>query len=190
MRFLASFAETASGRGSFLNSSFFIRHSTFRFSSLDHAWPGSARALPSRCLSWRRPPTPRTVSPDRRADIFCSHASNPVDWHPWVTKRSRGRRREQTDLSLGRLTPTCHWWQVMREGIVRRSGESARCMNATFRLDQGRPRGASRRPTPSIWRPPARSRATPAGPNNVILTPEGKPFFATSYVRKGTPFGR
>jgi uncharacterized protein YyaL (SSP411 family) len=108
------------------------------------------------------------------------HADNPVDWYPWGEEAFAKAKRENKPLFISIGYSTCHWCHVMeRESFA--DPATAKLMNETFvavKVDR-----EERPDLDSVYLAAARTLTGDAGwPNNVIVTPDGRPFFAVSYV--------
>jgi uncharacterized protein YyaL (SSP411 family) len=108
------------------------------------------------------------------------HASNPVDWYPWGKAALKAARQENKLIFLSIGYSTCHWCHVMESESF--SNEAVgKVMNEHFvaiKVDR-----EERPDIDSAYMAIARKMmADPGWPLNVILTPDGKPFFAASYI--------
>lgn len=117
-----------------------------------------------------------------RSRYLLEHASNPVDWHPWSKEAFAKARSEDRLVFLSIGYSTCHWCQVMeRESFS--DAEVGRAVNALFvpvKVDR-----EERPDVDSVYLAASRALTGEAGwPNNVVLTPDGRPVFAFSYVPK------
>ena len=117
-----------------------------------------------------------------KSRYLLQHASNPVDWYPWGEEAFARAKKENKPIFLSVGYSTCHWCRVMEEESFA-DAEIASLMNAEFiavKVDR-----EERPDIDSVYLQVTRTLTGEAGwPNNVILTPDGKPFFATSYVPK------
>lgn len=110
------------------------------------------------------------------------HAYNPVDWYPWG-EEALGRAQEQNQLiilSIGYAS--CHWCHVMEEESFEDS-VVARVMNRNFvsiKVDR-----EERPDIDQIYMDAATIINGRGGwPLNAILLPDGRPFYATTYLPK------
>ncbi len=115
------------------------------------------------------------------------HASNPVDWYPWGEEALELAKTEDKLIFLSIGYSTCHWCHVMeRESFE--DDEVAELMNRVFvsiKVDR------EERPDLDAYYMDAAYLLNRSGgwPLNVILTPNGTPFFAATYIpKKGTSF--
>ena len=108
------------------------------------------------------------------------HATNPVDWYPWGPEAFAKAKAEDKPIFLSIGYSTCHWCHVMeRESFS--DAATAKLMNETFvsiKVDR-----EERPDLDSVYLTVTRTLTGDAGwPNNVLLTPDGKPFYAMSYI--------
>lgn len=110
------------------------------------------------------------------------HANNPVDWHPWSDEAFALAKKTNKPIFLSIGYSTCHWCHVMEKESFA-DPEIAKLMNEAFvsiKVDR-----EERPDLDSVYLSVTRALTGDAGwPNNVILTPDGKPFFAASYIPK------
>ncbi|HEX6088323.1 MAG TPA: thioredoxin domain-containing protein [Thermoanaerobaculia bacterium] len=110
------------------------------------------------------------------------HASNPVEWYPWGDAAFARARKENKPIFLSIGYSTCHWCHVMEQESFA-DPEIAKLMNEAFvsvKVDR-----EERPDLDAVYLAVTRTLTGDAGwPNNVILTPDGKPFFAASYIPK------
>ena len=123
-----------------------------------------------------------------RSPYLKAHADDPVDWWPWGPEAFRKARREDKPVFLSIGYSTCHWCHVMaRESF--RDPEVARRLNEGFvpvKVDR------EERPDVDAVYMTACQLLTGQGgwPLTLLLTPDGKPFFAATYLPKEGRFGR
>jgi len=108
------------------------------------------------------------------------HAGNPVDWYPWGEEALARARDEDKPIFLSVGYSACHWCHVMeRESFEIR--ETAELMNEHFvnvKVDR-----EERPDVDSIYMDAAVALNRSGGwPLSVFLTPEGKPFWAGTYL--------
>jgi uncharacterized protein YyaL (SSP411 family) len=110
------------------------------------------------------------------------HATNPVDWYPWSNEAFEKAKKENKPVFLSIGYSTCHWCHVM-EAESFSNPEIGKLMNDAFvsiKVDR-----EERPDIDSVYLTVTRTLTGDAGwPNNVILTPDGKPFFAAAYIPK------
>ncbi|MBS3764436.1 MAG: thioredoxin domain-containing protein, partial [Planctomycetes bacterium] len=123
-----------------------------------------------------------------QSPYLLQHARNPVDWHPWGDEALQRARELERPVFLSIGYSTCHWCHVMaRESFE--NAEIAEVLNEDFV-----PVKVDREERPDIDRiyMDACQRITGQGgwPLTILMTPEGKPFFAGTYFPPGTSGGR
>ncbi len=107
------------------------------------------------------------------------HAHNPVDWYPWGEEALAKARAENRPILVSIGYATCHWCHVMeRESFEDES--VAALLNAYFvpiKVDR------EQRPDLDAAYMAASLLQNGSGgwPLNVLLTPEGEPFFSGTY---------
>ncbi|MCB1519025.1 MAG: DUF255 domain-containing protein [Hyphomicrobiaceae bacterium] len=108
------------------------------------------------------------------------HAYNPVDWYPWGEVAFDKARKENKPIFLSVGYATCHWCHVMaRESFE--NEEIARLLNEnviSIKVDRERHPEVDQ-----IYMLATELIAQHGGwPNSVLLTPDLKPFFASTYL--------
>ena len=141
----------------------------------------SAEPSASRPANSERPTTSNRLR-NAQSRYLRQHASNPVDWYAWGDEAFARAKRENKPVFLSIGYSTCHWCHVMeRESFA--DAEIAKLMNDAFvsiKVDR-----EERPDLDAVYLAVTRTLTGDAGwPNNVILTPDGKPFFAASYIPK------
>jgi len=110
------------------------------------------------------------------------HAKNPIDWYPWSEKALNEAKKQNKPIFLSIGYSTCHWCHVMNAESFSNEDIGA-LMNANFiaiKVDR-----EERPDVDSTYIAVARKlMSDPGWPLNVILTPDGKPFFAAAYIPK------
>ncbi|HTO22231.1 MAG TPA: DUF255 domain-containing protein, partial [Spirochaetia bacterium] len=124
----------------------------------------------------------------QKSPYLLQHAGSPVDWYPWGPEAFDRARREQKPIFLSIGYSTCHWCHVMeRESFD--DPQVAALMNRTFIsvvVDrEERPELDQRFMSASIL-----LTGTGGWPLSIVMTPDGKPFFAATYIPRDTAFGR
>ncbi len=119
-----------------------------------------------------------------RSPYLAQHASDPVQWHEYSEAAFAKAKKENKPIFLSVGYSTCHWCHVMqRESFS--DPEIGKLMNDAFvniLVDR-----EERPDVDSVYIAVTRALTGDAGwPNNVILTPDGKPFFAAAYINKET----
>ncbi|PYQ29024.1 MAG: hypothetical protein DMF56_12130 [Acidobacteria bacterium] len=122
------------------------------------------------------------ISAAPRSPYLTQHASDPVQWQSYGDAAFAEARKNNKPIFLSIGYSTCHWCHEMqRESFA--DPEIAKLMNDAFvniLVDR-----EERPDIDSVYIAVTRTLTGDAGwPNNVILTPDGKPFFAASYIPK------
>lgn len=127
-------------------------------------------------------PATRNQLSGSKSRYLLQHATNPVNWFPWSDEAFAKARETNKPVFLSIGYSTCHWCHVMEKESFA-DPEIARLMNEAFvsiKVDR-----EERPDLDSVYLAVTRALTGDAGwPNNVILTPDGKPFFAASYIPK------
>jgi len=143
-------------------------------------------------LSGDKEPSGTERKPNRlareKSPYLLQHAYNPVDWYPWGDEAFKKAKKEDKPIFLSIGYSTCHWCHVMeRESFE--DAEVARLMNESWvsiKVDR-----EERPDLDHIYMTIAQKMTGTGGwPLNVILTPDGKPFFAGTYFPRESRFGR
>ena len=130
----------------------------------------------------RLPGEPNALK-DETSPYLLKHKDNPVDWYPWNDETLAKAKRENKLLIISIGYASCHWCHVMeRESFM--DDEIAKVMNEHFiniKVDR------EERPDVDQIYMNALQLLTGSGgwPLNAFATPEGKPFFATTYLEPG-----
>jgi len=110
------------------------------------------------------------------------HAYNPVDWFPWREEAFRKAKEEDKPLFISIGYSSCHWCHVMEKESFE-DEEVARVINKNFvpiKVDR------EERPDVDRFYMEICQSITGSGgwPLTVVATPDGKPFFAATYLPK------
>jgi uncharacterized protein len=115
------------------------------------------------------------------------HADNPVDWYPWGDEALQKARKEDKPVFLSIGYATCHWCHVMAHESFE-DQEVAAALNDNFvaiKVDR-----EERPDLDQIYMTVCQAMTGSGGwPLNVVMTPDGKPFFAGTYFPKTTRGG-
>ena len=116
------------------------------------------------------------------------HKDNPVHWQPWGEEAFEKARAADKPLFVSIGYSTCHWCHVMeRESFE--DEEVAEALNDVFvpvKVDR-----EERPDVDSLYMSACQLMRRQGGwPLNVLLTPEGKPFHAETYLPKTSRMGR
>jgi len=123
-----------------------------------------------------------------KSPYLLQHAHNPVDWHPWDDAAFDKAKREDKPVFLSIGYSTCHWCHVMAHESFE-DEEVADILNAHFvsvKVDR------EERPDIDNVYMAACQAATGSGgwPLTVVLTPDGRPFYAATYLPKSGGWGK
>ncbi len=125
---------------------------------------------------------------DESSPYLLKHATNPVNWYPWGEEAfSLAKKKDKPVLlSIGYLT--CHWCNVMEEESFS-DPQVAALINDVFipiKVDR-----EERPDIDQIYMKACHLLSPSCGwPLTLFLTPEGKPFYAGTYIPKENRFGR
>jgi uncharacterized protein len=115
------------------------------------------------------------------------HAENPVDWYEWGDEAFTRARGEDRPVFLSIGYATCHWCHVMAHESFE-DPEVAAVFNRLFICIK-----VDREERPDIDDQYMNVTQLMGGsggwPLNVLLTPDKKPFFATTYIPRTTRMG-
>ncbi len=117
-----------------------------------------------------------------------AHRDNPVNWYPWGDEAFAAAEAEDKPIFLSIGYSSCHWCHVMEEESFEDT-EVAALLNDAFICIK-----VDREERPDIDNLYMRFTVALTGgggwPMTVIMTPEGDPFFAATYIPKNASFGR
>jgi len=124
----------------------------------------------------------------QQSPYLLQHLHNPVDWHPWGEEAFALARSLDRPIFLSIGYSTCHWCHVMeRESFE--NGTVAAVLNGSFVAIK-----VDREERPDIDRVYMTAcqlmTGTGGWPLTIIMTPEGKPFFAATYLPRESAHGR
>ncbi|MCH9613641.1 MAG: hypothetical protein SP1CHLAM54_06460 [Chlamydiia bacterium] len=116
-----------------------------------------------------------------KSPYLLQHAENPVDWYPWGQEAFDKAEELDLPIFLSIGYATCHWCHVMEKESFR-DQKIADMMNQSFvciKLDR-----EEMPEVDNLYMEFAQALMSSGGgwPLNIILTPEKKPFFATTYL--------
>ncbi len=123
-----------------------------------------------------------------KSPYLLQHAHNPVDWYPWGEEAFSTAKDLDRPIFLSIGYATCHWCHKMEKESFENE-ELAKLMNQTFiniKLDREELPAVD-----SLYMEFAQTMMSGAAgwPLNLVLTPELKPFFATTYLPPRTLHG-
>ncbi|MDD1656078.1 MAG: thioredoxin domain-containing protein [Methanomicrobiales archaeon] len=108
------------------------------------------------------------------------HGGNPVDWYPWGSEAFERARREDRPIFLSIGYSTCHWCHVMARESFEDAGIAA-LLNETFvsiKVDR-----EERPDIDQVYISAALAMTGTAGwPLTILMTAEGVPFMAATYL--------
>ena len=123
-----------------------------------------------------------------KSPYLLQHAANPVDWYPWGPEAFEKAKRENKLIFLSIGYSTCHWCHVMEEEVFN-DPEMAKLMNELFisiKVDR-----EERPDIDKLYMTVSQMMTGHGGwPLNIIMTPDKKPFFTSSYIPKESKYGR
>jgi len=123
-----------------------------------------------------------------KSPYLLQHAQNPVDWYPWGADAFNRAQNENKPIFLSIGYSTCHWCHVMEKESFE-DPEVAQLLNETFvciKVDR-----EERPDIDNTYLTVCQMMIGSGGwPLTIIMTPDKKPFFATTYIPKETRFGR
>ncbi|MEX2670540.1 MAG: DUF255 domain-containing protein [Phycisphaeraceae bacterium] len=107
------------------------------------------------------------------------HAYNPVDWHEWNADTLAEAKRHDKPIFLSVGYSTCHWCHVMEHESFERDDVAALLNDLFIPIKVDR----EERPDIDEQYMLATQLSTRRGgwPNSVVLTPDGRPWFAGTY---------
>ena len=123
-----------------------------------------------------------------KSPYLLQHVHNPVDWYPWGESAFAKAKTEDKPIFLSIGYSTCHWCHVMAHESFEDETVAA-ALNAGFvsvKVDR------EERPDIDNVYMAACQAATGSGgwPMTIIMTPDGKPFYAATYLPKSGKWGR
>ena len=130
----------------------------------------------------------RNLLGEEKSPYLLQHADNPIHWLSWGEEAFRRAREEDRPLFVSIGYSTCHWCHVMeRESFS--DQEVANLLNdacVPVKVDR-----EERPDVDGVFMAVCQMMNGNCGwPLNVILTPDGLPFFAASYLPKRGSAGR
>ncbi len=116
------------------------------------------------------------------------HASDPVDWFPWGAEALERAKRENRPIFLSIGYMSCHWCHVMAEESFADEAVAA-VLNRHYV-----PVKVDREERPDLdavyMRACVAMNGSGGWPMTLLLTPEGEPFFAATYLPKNNRAGQ
>lgn len=116
------------------------------------------------------------------------HMKDPVDWYPWCEEAFEQAKEQNKPVFLSIGYSTCHWCHVMAEESFR-DEEIAKVLNRSFisiKVDR-----EQRPDVDSVYMAACQAFSGQGGwPLTILMTPDGRPFYAGTYFPKHGSFGR
>jgi uncharacterized protein len=123
-----------------------------------------------------------------KSPYLLQHAYNPVDWHAWNEEAFEKAGAENKPIFLSIGYSTCHWCHVMEKESFE-DAEVAELMNEAFvsiKVDR-----EERPDIDHVYMTVCQMMTGSGGwPLTIVMTPDKKPFFAATYIPKGSRYGR
>ncbi len=125
---------------------------------------------------------------NEKSPYLLQHAYNPVDWYPWGDEPFARARKEDKPIFLSIGYSTCHWCHVMAHESFENK-EIAALLNRYFiciKVDR------EERPDVDQMYMAATMAMNGSGgwPMSVFLFPDGRPFYAATYIPAKGMYGR
>ena len=126
---------------------------------------------------------------NEKSPYLLQHAENPVDWYPWGEEAFERARELDRPVFLSIGYSTCHWCHVMERESFEDAGV-AELMNRNFvsiKVDR-----EERPDIDNVYMTVCHiiSKKGCGWPLNIVMTPEGEPFFAGTYIPRENRYGR
>lgn len=125
---------------------------------------------------------------DEKSPYLLQHASNPVDWFPWGEEAFKLAEASDKLVFLSIGYSSCHWCHVMREESFEDEAV-AKILNDSYisiKVDR-----EERPDVDHVYMSFCQAMTGQGGwPLNLILTAEGKPLFAATYIPKNPRGGQ
>jgi len=119
-----------------------------------------------------------------KSPYLLQHAYNPVDWYPWGDEALRKAAEEDKPIFLSIGYSTCHWCHVMEKESFSDPKTSALLNDVCIPIKVDR---EERPDLDGVFMAASQVMNNSGGwPLNVFLTPDGKPFFAGTYIPRNT----
>jgi uncharacterized protein YyaL (SSP411 family) len=123
-----------------------------------------------------------------KSPYLLQHAHNPVDWYPWGSEAFEAAKNQNKPIFLSIGYSTCHWCHLMEKESFE-DPEVAELMNDAFisiKVDR-----EERPDIDSTYMTVCQMMTGSGGwPLTIIMTPDKRPFFASTYIPKESGFGR
>jgi uncharacterized protein YyaL (SSP411 family) len=123
-----------------------------------------------------------------KSPYLLQHADNPVDWYPWGEEAFGRAEEEDKPIFLSIGYSTCHWCHVMEHESFE-DPDVALLMNEHFiniKVDR-----EERPDIDELYMTVAQLLTGRGGwPLTILMSPDQKPFFASTYIPKESRYGR
>lgn len=123
-----------------------------------------------------------------KSPYLLQHAHNPVDWYPWGDEAFSKAKSENKPVFLSIGYSTCHWCHVMAHESFE-DAEVAAALNRDFisvKVDR-----EERPDIDAVYMKVCQALTGSGGwPLTVFLAPDGKPFWAGTYLPKSARYGQ
>ena len=123
-----------------------------------------------------------------KSPYLLQHAHNPVNWHPWGDQAFEKAKKEDKPIFLSIGYSTCHWCHVMEKESFE-DEEIAGLMNDVFvciKVDR-----EERPDVDHLYMTVCQAMTGSGGwPLTILMTPDKRPFFATTYIPRESRHGR
>jgi uncharacterized protein YyaL (SSP411 family) len=124
---------------------------------------------------------------NEKSPYLLQHADNPVDWYPWGEEALAKAKVADMPIFLSIGYSSCHWCHVMEEESFR-DAHVAAILNEHFVAVK-----VDREERPDIdeaYMEVCQAMTGSGGwPLTIITTPEGRPFFAATYIPREARYG-
>lgn len=123
-----------------------------------------------------------------KSPYLLQHAHNPVDWYPWGEEAFAKAKAENKPIFLSIGYATCHWCHVMERESFEDEDVAAlmRTIVVAVKVDR-----EERPDLDTLYMSFCQAMTGQGGwPLTIVLTPEGHPFFAATYLPKESLYGR
>jgi len=123
-----------------------------------------------------------------KSPYLLQHADNPVDWYPWGEEAFAKAKAENKPIFLSIGYSTCHWCHVMEHESFEDSTVAALMNEAFINIKVDR---EERPDIDNIYMAVCQMLTGSGGwPLTIVMTPDGEPFFAATYIPKDQRYGR
>ena len=122
-----------------------------------------------------------------KSPYLLQHAYNPVDWYPWCDEAFAKAKAENKPVFLSIGYSTCHWCHVMSDESFE-DNEVAELLNEYFisiKVDK-----EERADIDTVYMTICQAATGHGGwPLTILMSPDGKPFYAATYLPKNSRYG-